>query len=96
MKYVRVQTVSGWLFLTLVSLQIGLVGLLYIVTINDISVLYVMAHRYARGLKKKVDLRSGYVCHGDFEGFFKVTVQHRHRVILSVPKTWTMRFELTT
>ena len=30
------------------------------VTINDISVIYVTAHRCAGGLKKKYDLRSGY------------------------------------
>ena len=30
-----------------------------VVTINDISVIYVMAHICAGGLKKKLDLRSG-------------------------------------
>ena len=32
---------------------------LFNVTINDISVIYVTAHRCAGGLKKKLDLRSG-------------------------------------
>ena len=35
----------------------GLVYLLFNVTINDISVIYVTAHRCAGGLKKKLDLR---------------------------------------
>ena len=34
-------------------------NLLFNVTINDISVIYVTAHRCAGGLKKKLDLRSG-------------------------------------
>ena len=34
------------------------VNLLFNVTINDISVIYVTAHRCAGGLKKKLDLRS--------------------------------------
>ena len=32
---------------------------LFNVTINDISVIYVTAHRCAGGLKKELDLRSG-------------------------------------
>ena len=35
------------------------VNWLFNVTINDISVIYVTAHRCAGGLKKKLDLRSG-------------------------------------
>ena len=37
----------------------GRVNWLLNVTINDISVIYVTAHRCAGGLKKKFDLRSG-------------------------------------
>ena len=51
------------------------VNLLFNVTINDISVIYVTAHRYAGGLKKKLDLRSGSQRHRHFVGFFDVPVQ---------------------
>ena len=44
------------------------------VTINDISVIYVAAHRCAGGLKKKLDLRSGSQRHRHFVGFFNVPV----------------------
>ena len=44
------------------------------VTINDISVIYVTAHRCAGGLKKKYDLRSGSQRHRHFVGFFNVPV----------------------
>ena len=37
----------------------GEVNWLFNVTINDISVIYVTAHRCAGGLEKKLDLRSG-------------------------------------
>ena len=43
-------------------------------TINDISVIYVTAHRCAGGLKKKLDLRSGSQRHRHFVGFFNVPV----------------------
>ena len=39
--------------------QGGEVNWLFNVTINDISVIYVTAHRPAGGLKKKLELRSG-------------------------------------
>ena len=45
------------------------------ITCNDISVIYVTAHRCAGGLKKKLNLRLDSQCHGHFEGFFKVPVQ---------------------
>ena len=45
---------------------------LFYVTINDISVIYVTAHRCAGGLKKKLDLRSGSQRHRHFVGFFNV------------------------
>ena len=48
---------------------------LFNVTINDISVIYVTAHRCAGGLKKKFDLRSGSQRHRHFVGFFNVPVQ---------------------
>ena len=48
---------------------------LFNVTINDISVIYVTAHRCAGGLKKKLDLRSGSQRHRHFVGFFNVPVQ---------------------
>ena len=47
---------------------------LFNVTINDISVIYVTAHRCAGGLKKKFDLRSGSQRHRHFVGFFNVPV----------------------
>ena len=46
---------------------------LFNVTINDISVIYVTAHRCAGGLKK-YDLRSGSQCHRHFVGFCNVPV----------------------
>ena len=49
-------------------------NLLFNVTINDISVIYVTAHRCAGGLKKKLDLRSGSRRHRHFVGFFNVPV----------------------
>ena len=49
-------------------------NLLFNVTINDISVIYVTAHRCAGGLKKKLDLRSGSQRHRHFAGFFNVPV----------------------
>ena len=55
---------------------------LFNVTINDISVMYVTAHRYAGGLKKKLtlDLRSGSQRHRHFVGFFNVPVQVYNKV----------------
>ena len=50
------------------------VNWLFNVTINDISVLYVTAHRCAGGLKNKLDLRSGSQRHRHFVGFFNVPV----------------------
>ena len=44
------------------------------VTFNDISVIYVTAHRCAGGLKK-LNLRSGSQRHRHFVGFFNVPVQ---------------------
>ena len=51
------------------------VNWLFNVTINDISVIYVAAHRCAGGLKKKLYRRSGSQCHRHFVGFFNVPVQ---------------------
>ena len=48
--------------------------LLFNVTINNISVIYVTAHRCAGGLKK-LDLRSGSQRHRHFVGFFNEPVQ---------------------
>ena len=48
---------------------------LFNVTFKDISVIYVTAHRYAGGLKKKLNLRSGSQRHIHFVGFFNVPVQ---------------------
>ena len=50
------------------------VNLLFNVTIYDISVIYVTAHRCAGGLKK-LYLRSGSHRHRHFVGFFNVSVQ---------------------
>ena len=51
------------------------VNWLFNVTINDISVIYVTAHRCAGPPKKKLDLRSGSQCHRHYVGFFNVPVQ---------------------
>ena len=51
------------------------VNFLFNVTIYDISVIYVTAHRCAGGLKKKLNLRSGSQRHRHFAGFFNVPVQ---------------------
>ena len=48
---------------------------LFNVTFNNISVIYVTAHRRAGGLKKKLNLRSGSQRHRHFVGFFNVPVQ---------------------
>ena len=58
----------------------GEVNLLFNVTINDISVIYmyVTAHRCVGGLKKKLDLRSGSQRHRHLVGFFNVPSKHRH------------------
>ena len=48
---------------------------LFNVTFNDISVIYVTAHRCAGGSKKKLNLRSGSQRHKHFVGFFNVPVQ---------------------
>ena len=48
--------------------------LLY-VTYNDISVIYVTAHRCAGGLKKELDLRSGSQRHRHFVRFLNLPVQ---------------------
>ena len=54
--------------------QCGEVNWLFNVTINDISVIYVTAHRCAGGLKKKFDLRLGSQRPRHFVGFFNVPV----------------------
>ena len=48
---------------------------LFNVTCNNISVIYVTAHRCAGRLKKKLNLRPGSRCHRHFVGFFNVTAQ---------------------
>ena len=53
----------------------GVSVLVFNVTCNDISVLYVTAHRCAGGLKKKLYIRSGSQRHRHFTGFFNVPVQ---------------------
>ena len=52
----------------------GKVNWLFNVTINDISVIHVTAHRCAGGLKKKLDLRSRSQRNRHFVGFFNVPV----------------------
>ena len=54
---------------------VRIVNWLFNVTINDISVIYVTAHRCAGGPKKTLDIRSGSQCHRHFAGFFNVPVQ---------------------
>ena len=58
---------------------------LFNVTINDISVIYVTAHRCAGGLKKKMDLRSGSQRHRHFVGFFNMPVQAPTRFFKVIP-----------
>ena len=78
------------------SLRELLLNWLFNVTINDISVIYVTAHRCAGGLKK-LDLRSGSQRHRHFVGFFNVPVlaptrdQPFYTVIPRVPRQsgWT-------
>ena len=62
-----------WIHVQLLLLLL-LLNCLFNVTINDISVIYVTAHRCAGGLKKKYDLRSGSQRHRHFVGFFNVPV----------------------
>ena len=60
MKSVNFNTLMNFvspLFFELI--KSGEVNWLFNVTINNISVIYVTAHRCAGGLKKKLDLRSG-------------------------------------
>ena len=57
----------------------GEVKWLFNVTINNISVIHVTAHRCAGGLKKKLDLRSGSQRHRHFVGFFNVPFQEPTR-----------------
>ena len=56
-----------------INVWVGL-NWLFNVTIKDISVIHVTAHRCAGGLKKKLDLRSGFQRHRHFVGFFNVPV----------------------
>ena len=67
-----------------------MVNWLFNVTINDISVIYVTAHRCAGGLKKKLDVRSSSQRHTGytsihFVGFFPDSMamlgQRWHRVV---------------
>ena len=51
-----------------------LLNWLFNVTINDISVISVTAHRWEGGLKKKFDLRPGSQRHRHFVGFFKANM----------------------
>ena len=53
----------------------GDVNWLLNVTINDISVIYVTAHRCAGGQKKMLYLRSGSQRHRHFVGFLNVAVK---------------------
>ena len=59
---------------TAIAVMGGEVNWLFNVTINDISVIYVTAHRCAGRLKKKLYLRSGSQRHSHFVGFFNVPV----------------------
>ena len=67
----------GWFFGVELSLLVSYV------TCNDISVIYVTAHRCAGGLKK-LYLRSGSQRHRHFVGFFNVSVLHRQGTILFI------------
>ena len=63
---------------------------LFNVTINDISVIYVTAHRCAGGLKKKYDLRSGSQRQRHFAGFFNVPVLAWVSEIGCLTSHWTI------
>ena len=65
-----------WLWKEIYSRQVegGGWNWLFNVILNDISVIYVTAHRCAGGLKKKLDLRSGSQRHRHFVWFFNVPV----------------------
>ena len=52
------------------GLRVWVSLLVFNVTCNDISVIYVTVHRCADGLKKKLDLQSGSQRHRLFVGFF--------------------------
>ena len=72
--------------------RLWFVSRLFNVTINDISVVYVTAHRCAGGLKKKLNLRSGSQRHRHFVGFFNVPVQaptRGHPFYTVIPKKKT-------
>ena len=59
------------------------VNLLFNVTVNNISVIYVTAHRCAGGLKK-FDLRSGFHRHIHLKGFFNVPSEDRQGTTLFI------------
>ena len=74
--YYHIRLLELFLFICVVCLLLwGEVNWLFNVTINDISVIYVTAHRCAGELKKKLDLRSGSQRHRHFVGFLNVSVQ---------------------
>ena len=58
------------------------------VTFNDISVIYVTAHRCAGGLKKKLEPTVGLPRHGHFVGFLTCPSKHRYRpnLIAVIPR----------
>ena len=60
------------------------VNLLFNVTIYDISVIHVTAHRCAGGLKKKLNLRSGSQRHRHFAGSLTCPSKHRHGTTLFI------------
>ena len=77
----------------------GEVNWLFNATINDISVIYVTAHRCAGRLKKKLDLRSGSQRHRHFVGFFNVPVQtptRGHPFYTVIPRNRPIKSPFTT
>ena len=73
-SFYELQIKFQWHQFSTILLLLLLLNWLFNVTINDISVIYVTAHRCAGGLKKKLDLRSGSQRHRHFVGFFNVPV----------------------
>ena len=59
-------------------------------TFNNISVIFVTAHRWAGSLKKKVDQRSGSQCHRHFVRFFKDLSNTNLRKFFVIQMPWNL------
>ena len=73
--------------------------LLFNVTCNDISVIYVTAHRCEGGMKRKFDPRSSSQRHSHFVGFFNVpdqTPTRSHLFCTVIPRNRHIKSPLST